>query len=140
MVRWSLRALRSRRYPLVGVLDPWAGQTISSAASGFVRLLLAELPPAESHRVISRMELSRHTPKTISDRAHQAATIEEVRKRGYTVVVDELEEGLAGLGVPVRKDGQLIAMLAVYLPTLRFTPQLQEKALAALGRGTSELI
>lgn len=124
---------------LVGVLDPWAGQTISSAASGFVRLLLAELPPEELDRVISRMEFSRHTPKTLSDRAQLATAVDEVRKHGYSVVVDELEEGLAGLGVPVRRDGQLISMLAVYLPTLRFTPQFQEKALAALRRGASEL-
>ncbi|MEA5456786.1 IclR family transcriptional regulator [Sinomonas sp. JGH33] len=124
---------------LVGVLDPWAGETISSAASGFVRMLLAELPEAELDRIISRMELVRHTPKTITDPLLLARAIEDIRRQGHVVVVDELEDGLAGLGYPVRKGGQLVAMLAVYLPTIRFTPELQSKALAVLERGAREL-
>jgi DNA-binding IclR family transcriptional regulator len=137
----TARVIEEVRGPkLVGVLAPWAGQTISSAASGFVRLLLAELPTSESDRIIAKMELIRHTPRTAADRSQLAAVIEEVRKRRYSAVVDELEEGLAGLGVAAYKDGQLLAMLAVYLPTHRFTPQLQEQALASLQRGAARLV
>jgi DNA-binding IclR family transcriptional regulator len=136
----TARVIEEVRGPkLVGVHSPWTGETISSVASGFVRLLLAELPPAESERVIGRMELVSLTPKTISELGQLKAVIEDVRQRRYSVVVDELEEGLAGLGVPAIKDGQLIAMLAVYLPTHRFTPQLQKQALASLQRGAAQL-
>lgn len=124
---------------LVGVFDPWAGETISSSASGFVRLLLAELPEAESDKIISRMDLVHHTSGTTADRALLSQVIADIRKRGYVVVVDELEEGLAGLGYPVRNEGQLVAMLAIYLPTARFTPELQAKSLAVLERGAREL-
>ncbi|MFE4196913.1 IclR family transcriptional regulator [Paenarthrobacter sp. NPDC056912] len=136
----TARVIEEVRGPkLVGVLAPWAGETISSAASGFVRLLLAELPTSESDRLIGRMELTAHTPKTIADRGQLAAVIDDVRKSRHSVVVDELEEGLAGIGVPAYKDGQLMAMLAVYLPTHRFTPQLQAQALESLQRGAAGL-
>lgn len=137
----TARVIEEVRGPkLVGVLGPWAGETISSAASGFVRLLLAELSPSESDSIIARMDLTAHTPKTVAARSQLQAVIDEVRKCRYSVVVDELEEGLAGLGVPVYREGELMAMLAVYLPTHRFTPQLQEQALNSLQRGAARLL
>ncbi|MGW6174117.1 IclR family transcriptional regulator [Arthrobacter sp. NPDC055138] len=125
---------------LVGVLDPWAGETISSPASGFVRLLLAEMTAAQSDRIIGTLELKRYTAQTIVDPKAYAAAIEEVRQQGCCIVKDELEEGLSGIGAPVVQDGQLIAMLAIYLPTARFTPEFGDKAIAALKWGARELV
>lgn len=124
---------------LVGVATLWEGQTISSAASGFVRQLLAELPPQQSDQAIDGMKLEKHTSRTITDSHALRHAIETIRSDGHTTVIDELEEGLAGVGVPVRHNGQITAMLAVYLPTARFTDDLRERALAALKKGAKEL-
>lgn len=124
---------------LVGVATLWEGHTISSAASGFVRQLLAELPPQQSDQAIDRIKLEKHTSQTITDRRTFRTAIERIRNVGYTTVIDELEEGLAGVGVPVRHDGQITAMLAIYLPTVRFTDVFRQRALFALKAGAKEL-
>jgi IclR family acetate operon transcriptional repressor len=124
---------------LVGVRYPWAGQTIDSPASGFVRQLLAELPGSESDRLIDRMELVRHTPKTKVTKEELRAAVEEIREQQHSSIIDELEDGLSGIGVPVRKEGQLIALLATYMPTVRLTPEVYEDALNALRAGAERL-
>lgn len=125
---------------LVGVRYPWAGQTIDSPASGFVRQLLAELPDAEARRYIDKMTFSQHTEKTTVTKDGLLRAVEKIRQQQHSSVIDELEDGLSGVGVPVRQDGQLVAMLAVYLPTVRLTPELYDVALEALRAGAKQLV
>jgi IclR family transcriptional regulator, KDG regulon repressor len=53
-----------------------------------------------------------------------------VTSRGYAEIVDELEEGLSSVSVPiVEAEGQLVATLNVTGPSFRFD---EEKRVAAL--------
>lgn len=124
----------------VGVRHPWAGQTIDSPASGFVRQLLAELPPDESDRLINKMELVRHTPKTKVTKKELRDAVEEIRRKQHSSVVDELEEGLSGIGISVRKEGQLIGLLATYMPTSRLTESVYDEIVEALKSGAQALV
>ncbi|OIH85107.1 hypothetical protein BLJ79_07910 [Arthrobacter sp. UCD-GKA] len=136
----TARVINEIRGPkLIGVTSPWAGQSIDSPASGFVRQLLAEMPKLQSDKIVHSMIFERHTPKTIVDGETLKRAIEKIRKDGYAVVVDEFEEGLAGLALPVRRDGQLSGMLAVYLPTHRLTVEFRKRALESLTRGVKKL-
>jgi DNA-binding IclR family transcriptional regulator len=52
-----------------------------------------------------------------------AAGYEDVRARGYAMIVDELEVGLAAAAAPIRDaDGTVVAALSVAGPTARLTP------------------
>jgi DNA-binding IclR family transcriptional regulator len=85
------------------------------------------------------MELVPLTEKTIISKTRLLEAIEVIRGNDSVLVIDELEEGLSGVGVPVRQDGRLIGMLATYLPTVRLTPTVKERALGSLRRGAAEL-
>lgn len=124
---------------LVGVRNPWVGKSIDSPASGFVRQLLAELPEEVAERFIGRMEFVPHTPKTKVTAEDLRREVEGIRAKQYNCVVDELEDGLSGMGVAVRQDGRLIAMLATYMPTIRFTADVQDLALKTLQRAAQKL-
>jgi DNA-binding IclR family transcriptional regulator len=118
--------------PSVVGVGSWLGRTLSSPASGFVRMLLAELAPDEAERALAGLPLRAHTPTTITDPERLLAEVRRVRDEDACVVVDEFEIGLAGLAVPVRRDGRLVAMVGMYLPTARLTDRLRTDAIRVL--------
>jgi DNA-binding IclR family transcriptional regulator len=117
----------------------WLGSTLTSPASGFVRQMLAELPEAELAPVIRALPLTAHTPRTIRSPEQLLAEITKIRRDGHHVIIDEYEEGLAGVGVPVKPDGVLVAMLAVGVPTVRFDETLRNRALTELHNAAQQL-
>jgi DNA-binding IclR family transcriptional regulator len=118
--------------PSVVGVGSWLGRTLSSPASGFVRMLLAELAPDDAERALAWLPLRAHTPTTITDPRRLLAEVQRVRDEDACVVVDEFEVGLAGLAVPVRRDGRLVAMVGMYLPTARLADAVREQALRVL--------
>jgi IclR family transcriptional regulator, pca regulon regulatory protein len=123
---------------MVGV-GSWLGRTLEDPASGFVRLRLAALEPASRRRAVAGLRFEAHTPNTIRAARPLLATLEEIARAGHAEVVDEFEHGLAGLAVPLREDGRLAAMLAVYLPTARLDDAMRARALDALQRAAQSL-
>ncbi len=119
---------------LLGISGTWKNQTVSSFDSGFVRMLLAELPEDKSLTVIENQYEG--SPAKLLDLID---SVKAIRANGYSVVVDILEPGLSGVGVPVHRSGKLIAMLATYLPTSRFTALFKEKAISKLLYGAESI-
>jgi IclR family transcriptional regulator, pca regulon regulatory protein len=120
---------------MVGV-GSWLGRTLEDPASGFVRLRLAALEPAARRRAVAELRFVPHTERTIRAAQPLLAAVDEIARSGYAEVVDEFEQGLAGLAVPLREGG---AMLAVYLPTARLDGAMRARALAALRRAAQSL-
>jgi IclR family transcriptional regulator, pca regulon regulatory protein len=123
---------------MVGV-GSWLGRTLEDPASGFVRLRLAALGPAARGRAVAGLRFTAHTGRTIRAARPLLAAVEEVARVGYAEVVDEFEQGLAGLAVPLDEDGRLAAMLAVYLPTARLDGAMHARALDGLRRAAQSL-
>jgi IclR family transcriptional regulator, acetate operon repressor len=120
---------------MVGV-GSWLGRTLEDPASGFVRLRLAALEPAARRRAVAELRFVPHTERTIRAARPLLAAVDEIARSGYAEVVDEFEQGLAGLAVPLREGG---AMLAAYLPTARLDDAMRERALVALRRAAQSL-
>ena len=53
------------------------------------------------------------TPYTISDSAHLKKELSLIRRQGWALADQELEEGLRTLAVPVRQAGQVVAAISV---------------------------
>jgi IclR family transcriptional regulator, pca regulon regulatory protein len=123
---------------MVGV-GSWLGRTLEDPASGFVRLRLAALEPAVRRRAVAGLRFVPHTQRTIRSARPLLAALEEIARAGYAEVVDEFEQGLAGLAVPLLEDGRLSAMLAVYLPTARLDRAMRARALDGLRRAAQSL-
>lgn len=84
------------------------------------RVLLAGLPEPE-RRV---PDLAPLTPHTVTDPAAFAQVLAEVRRQGYALVSEELEEGLRSIAVPVRdRTGRVVAAVNVAMHTTRRTAE-----------------
>jgi IclR family transcriptional regulator, pca regulon regulatory protein len=87
----------------VGGRDP-------SSCSALGRVLLAAQSDEWLDRYISETELVAYTPRTIVDPERLRAELLRIRKQGYAVVDQELEEGLRAVAAPVHDgDGRVVA-------------------------------
>lgn len=88
-------------------------------ASATGKLLLAELSPEEV-RLATGGELEQLTEKTIIDPEMLAEELARVRNQGWASTVDELEDGIFSVTVPIRDEASdLIAALTFVAPTHR---------------------
>jgi IclR family transcriptional regulator, acetate operon repressor len=81
---------------------------------------LAALAPEALGALLARLELTRFTANTITDAAALAAELDRVRRRGYAIDEEEVEEGVFCLGAPVRDHRRLpVAAISVAGPAYR---------------------
>ncbi|OAH15907.1 IclR family transcriptional regulator domain-containing protein [Streptomyces jeddahensis] len=79
------------------------------------RVMLAHLPDEEIDARLARAELRALTARTIVTTGLLRAELRRVRRHGYAIVDQELEEGLRSVAAPVRdRDGDVVA--AVNIP------------------------
>jgi IclR family pca regulon transcriptional regulator len=77
------------------------------------QVLLAWQDDAAVAAHLGTTELARFTDRTITTREELADALAEVRTLGYSIVDQELENGLISASVPVRdRTGQVVAALA----------------------------
>ncbi len=90
------------------------GTRLPAHATSMGQVLLASLPPAELERFFQMARPARFTAKTKVGRREIEARLEEVRRQGYALADQELEEGLRSLAVPLRgRDGRTVAAINV---------------------------
>jgi IclR family pca regulon transcriptional regulator len=74
------------------------------------RVMLADLPEEELDARLARTELRPLTARTLVSPGALRAELDRVRRQGYALVDQELEEGLRSVGAPVRgRDGMVVA-------------------------------
>ncbi|MET8081941.1 IclR family transcriptional regulator C-terminal domain-containing protein [Streptomyces sp. NPDC005303] len=79
------------------------------------RVILAHLPQEDLEVHLARAELTTLTARTIVSADLLRAELDRVRRKGYAVVDQELEEGLRSIAAPVRdRGGEVVA--AVNIP------------------------
>jgi IclR family pca regulon transcriptional regulator len=78
------------------------------------RVLLAALPDAELEERLGRIDVQPLTTRTVADRDALRAVIEQVRRQGYAVTDQELEQGLRSVAVPIHDaSGAAVAALNI---------------------------
>lgn len=106
----------------------WVGRSVPphGSALGKVFYAFGALPLPDG-------SLERLAPRTLVDHSALRRDLDEVRRRGYALAVEELEPGLWAVAAPVRDaGGGVIAALSIAGPTVR----LSEGMLDELGRLT----
>ena len=95
----------------------WVGSRVPLHCSALGKILLAfEAAPIPPGR------LERRTPATISNRADLLTELAAVRRRGFAVIKDELEEGLTAIAAPIRdQSGTVIAAVSITGPSSRLS-------------------
>src|SRR5262249_50478313 len=66
------------------------------------KVLLAALPPEEAERVLAEPSRSGITPRILPGSEERAATLREVRARGWALTDEELAAGIRSVAAPLR--------------------------------------
>lgn len=95
----------------------WVGKRIPYHASALGKILLAY-----GAAIIPAGKLERLTSKTITSRPRLLIELENVRKKGFAIIIDELEEGLVAVAAPIREDdGRVVGAVSISGPSARLT-------------------
>lgn len=101
----------------------WIGRRTPVHCTSTGKAMLAFMSPSERAQLLPR-RLERYTPRTITRRERLLKELEEIRRRGYAIAQEELEEGLSAVAAPILdKAGKVVAALAVSGPSFRLTPE-----------------
>ncbi len=90
------------------------GSRLPAYCSSMGRVLLAGLSDDELDRVLRASELRARTGRTVTDIDKLKALVAGIRKDGWALNDQELEEGLVSLAAPIRsRSGQVIAAINI---------------------------
>ena len=78
------------------------GTRLPAYSTSMGRVLLAGLPERDLDAYLARVRLSPQTRRSITDPDALRAELDKVRKQGWSIVDQELDEGLRAVAVPVR--------------------------------------
>jgi len=95
----------------------------------------------ELDRYFEITELERLTSKTITDQGQLRKIIAKAREDGYAIVVEELEDGVQSVSVPIHgKDGKVLAAANVSAHAARISASdLVEVLLPRLQKSVAEI-
>lgn len=97
------------------------------------KAILAALPDEDVDAILDEIDLTPHTPSTLSSRADLREELETVREQGYALEREEQLMGVRGVGVAVRRqDGSVAGAIGVSGPAGRledgyFSEELPER-------------
>jgi IclR family pca regulon transcriptional regulator len=127
-------------------LDVSTGSRLPVHCTAAGRVLLAALVEEQLPAHLERIELKALTTKTIVSREALERDIRRVREQGFSIIDEELENGIRAIAVPVvSKEGHVVGSLgigaiAARVPLeemeSRFLPALRDHA-RAIGQSIS---
>jgi len=117
----------------------WIGLRPPNHATSNGKAFLAELSDEELTEELKH-PLERFTPHTVTSPTALRQELVEVKRQGYATMLHDLEEGLAGISVPVRDSGgRLLAAVSVSGPTNRYDERARHAALEDLRKSVAEI-
>jgi len=127
------------------------GTRFPAYATSMGRVLLAGMSDNDLDSYLAEADLAPITDRTVTDPARLKETVGDVRRHGYAIVDQELEEGLRAIAVPIHGAGgavtaainvsahasrvSMAAMRADLLPQLQETARRIEADLRSQGLG-----
>lgn len=90
------------------------GSRLPAYCTSMGRMLLSSLPPDDLAAVLAASNLEARTRHTITDAKELKARIAQVRRQGWSLVNQELEEGVVSMAAPIfNRAGQMVAALNI---------------------------
>ena len=100
--------------PKIVALAVTIGTRFPAMQTSLGKVLLAALSPEEVDRVLAEPSRSGIAPRVVPGSEERAATLREVRARGWALTDEELAAGIRSVAAPLRDgDGRVIASLNV---------------------------
>lgn len=120
-------------------LHNWIGDRTVLHATSSGKMLLAHLEQSEIAALLAA-PLERFTEQTITSAAALQEQLQQARERGWAQAVEEYEDGLNAVAVPIRgPEGAVVAALSAAGPTYRLAPESLPAAARALRTAAEEI-
>jgi IclR family transcriptional regulator, pca regulon regulatory protein len=104
------------------------GSRLPAYCTSMGRVLLGGLSDEALDATLARSDLRMRTARTVIDPEQIKAIVQADRKRGYSAINQELEEGLCSISVPITgRNGNIVAALNVSTQVTRTPPQQMAK-------------
>jgi IclR family transcriptional regulator, pca regulon regulatory protein len=117
------------------------GTRLPAYCTSMGRVLLAGLADDRLEQLLSRIEFRALTARTVTDREALAQLLARVRRQGYALTDQELEEGLRSIAVPIRdRGGSVAAALNVSVHARRATAAALKRDVLPLALETAAAI
>jgi len=118
----------------------WIGEPTPMHATSSGKILLAHLDSGSRDRLLSESGLARFTDHTVTSRKRLERQLDDARRDGYAMCVEELEIGLNAVAAPIRDyTGHTAAALSVSGPMYRFDAERMLAATAAVIAAADEI-
>lgn len=109
------------------------GRRLPAYSTALGKALLAERDGDDLDRHLPT-DLTRLTPRTVTDRGTLAADLERTRERGYAVDDEENTIGLKSFAVAMRYASPAVDALSASVPLARLSPQRESEIIRAMFR------
>lgn len=121
------------------------GSRLPAYCTSMGRMLLSALPDDALLAHLTRADLSPRTRYTVTDPGELAAKIVQVRRQGWSLVNQELEEGMVSMAAPIiNRAGQITAALNISGQANRTTTEIMQQTmlppLLAAAQSVSRLL
>jgi DNA-binding IclR family transcriptional regulator len=107
------------------------------------KAILAFMPAQQREAILNTLPLARHTDRTMTSPAALRGSLEETRRTGVCVSLDEMVRGASGVASPIfDRQGRVAGACAIGGPTDRVRPRLRQLATEVkdTARGISSLL
>jgi DNA-binding IclR family transcriptional regulator len=109
-------------------------------ATALGKILLASLPPRDIPEMIAEAGMTRFTPRTLGTLRQLEAHLEQVRREGYALDLEELEVGLCCVAVAVSNHRQqTVAAVGISVPVARFDDDCRLRLVDLLRRTSGRI-
>jgi IclR family pca regulon transcriptional regulator len=116
------------------------GMTIPAHLGSSGKVLLAALDKAEAVKRLGSRPLLSKTGRSITESTRLLRELEQIRQRGFSVSVDENQQGVTSVAVPIFDlHGTCIAALGLSGRSSRFTERFQAELMRDLGALAAEI-
>lgn len=121
-------------------MAPKRGQTFPLHSGALSRAILAYLPPREIDQILQARKLKRFTPNTPTSAAAVKRTLQEVRRAGYALSLQEVTVGACGISAPILgPNGRAIGSIGVSGPMQRLTEQKRQALVEPIRKAAAEV-
>ena len=115
------------------------GRIIGDTANAHGKMFAASKAQGERER-IAHLPHAKRTPNTITDPQTLLAELEKTRREGVAFDIEERNLGTCAVAAPVRgQAGDVVATLAVVVPTGRFPPEVRDVCVQAVRAAAASL-
>ncbi len=117
------------------------GSRLPAYATSMGRMLLAHLPDDQLDAILTNGEMSALTERTITEPDRLRGELTRVRRQGWALVDQELEEGLRSIAAPIRNDeNRVVAAVNLSTHAGRVTRRCLEETLLPMLLESAEAI